>query len=104
MNVGESELATSAVCIQREIPSYPTMKFSIAIISWGICLQLLLLVVAIYARLVSADLCNHPYTEYKFAHLLVLWQVRCLLKLISAFWHAAWSLKWMSWSMSFHKE
>ena len=81
MDAGTLGQAIPAMCKQREIPSYPSAKFSIAVISWGICLQLLLLAVAVYARPVSADLSNHPYTEYKFANLLVLWQVRCLLKI-----------------------
>ena len=56
---------------------YPvsSLRWIIVRIIWATWLVCYLSWVAVFARVASGKLRRHPYSEYKFANLLMLWQV-----------------------------
>jgi hypothetical protein len=54
---------------------YPKLKYAVVMIIWATWLVVYLITSAIMSRLASHRLRGHPYSEFKFANLLMLWQV-----------------------------
>jgi hypothetical protein len=62
-------------CPQTEYPYQPTKKYVVVRFIWGTWLILYLIGSGALSRAASAMLHTQPYNTYKFANLLIMWQV-----------------------------